>query len=65
MGYTEAFKEQMVKLQASTTLTQGVSSPPRPLGSSPLPQHRPHPSYTPPDLVQIWVRRERCTVTRG
>jgi hypothetical protein len=27
-----------------------VLGPPRPLGSSPLPQHRPHPSYTPTRL---------------
>ena len=42
-----------------TALVAPASSPPRPLGSSPLPQHRPHPSYTPPDLVRIWSDKNR------
>ena len=48
-----------------TALVAPVSCPPLPLGSSPLPPHDPHSAYTLEDLVQIWVRRERCTSPAG
>ena len=42
-----------------TALAAPLLNLPRPLRSRPLPQQCPHPSYTPPDLVQIWSDKSR------